>query len=95
LGYIEEHKKRNDFMQFSYCFIAKARRRRGTVNLTESELELGMTVDWMTLEKALNVMNESLGNCDEYSARFMISRDKTILETVTEILKKRNRFFGK
>ncbi|XEC96607.1 NUDIX hydrolase [Paenibacillus tarimensis] len=89
LGYIEEHKKRTDFMQCSYCFIAKAMRRVSAVNLSESELELGMTINWMALDKALEVMNESLINCNDYSTRFMILRDKTILETAVEILKKR------
>jgi 8-oxo-dGTP diphosphatase len=95
LGYIEEHKKRNDFMQFSYCYIAKAKRIVSAVNLSESEKQLGMTINWMTLDKALEVMNESLINCNDYSTRFMILRDKTILEIVVEILKKsKNENFG-
>jgi 8-oxo-dGTP diphosphatase len=87
LGYIEEHKKRNDFMQFSFCYIAKARRRVSAANLSESELQLGMAVNWMTLDKALEVMNESLTNCNDYSTRFMILRDNTILEIAIKILK--------
>jgi ADP-ribose pyrophosphatase YjhB (NUDIX family) len=86
LGYIEEHKKRNDFMQFSYCFIAKAHNSVGNVMLSESEMQLGMEVKWMTLDKALEVMNESVLNCDDYSTKFMILRDKTILEQAVNIL---------
>jgi 8-oxo-dGTP diphosphatase len=37
LGYIEEHKKRNDFMQFSYCFVATARNRNSVPKLSENE----------------------------------------------------------
>jgi len=88
LGYIEEHKNRNNFMQYSYCFIAKAGKRVSAVNLSEKELKMGMTYIWMTLDKALEVMNESLINCNDYSARFMILRDKAILEAAVEILKK-------
>src|SRR5690606_21955959 len=49
LGYIEEHKKRNRFMQYSYCFVAKTKseKRNTKANLSENELELGMNVEWM------------------------------------------------
>lgn len=85
LGYIEEHKKRNDFMQLSYCYIAKAGKRQNTM-LSESEEQLGMVVKWMTLNKAIEVMNDSSIICDDYSDRFMILRDKTILEKTVSIL---------
>jgi 8-oxo-dGTP diphosphatase len=48
--------------------------------LSESEMQLGMTVKWMTINKALEVMNYSALNCDDYSTKFMILRDQTILE---------------
>lgn len=85
LGYIEEHKKRNDFMQFSYCYIAKAQKRQNTM-LSESEIQLGMVVKWMTQDRALEVMNYSVLNCEDYSTKFMILRDKTILEKTVNIL---------
>ncbi|QYR22551.1 NUDIX domain-containing protein [Paenibacillus sp. sptzw28] len=86
LGYIEEHKKRNNFLQFSYCFIAQAHDSSSNTMLSESELELGMVVKWMTLDKALEVMNYSILNCDDYSTKFMILRDKTILEKSMVVL---------
>jgi 8-oxo-dGTP diphosphatase len=86
LGYIEEHKKSNDFMQFSYCYIAKAHNDVSDTMLSESEMQLGMMVKWMTIDKALEVMNYSVLNCDDYSTKFMILRDKTILEKAEKIL---------
>ncbi|TXK70655.1 NUDIX hydrolase [Paenibacillus sp. N3.4] len=86
LGYIEEHKKRNNYMQFSYCYIAKAHNSVSNTMLTESEMQLGMVVKWMTLDKALEVMNYSVLNCADYSTKFMIFRDKTILEKAVKIL---------
>lgn len=82
MGYIEEHKGKNDFMQLSYCYIAKVIEKTSIVltNLTENEQQLGMMVQWLTFEEALKVMNYSLQICDDYSSRFMILRDKTILE---------------
>lgn len=89
LGYIEEHKKKNDFMQLSYCWIAYARRRVSAVNLSESEKQCGMMVNWMTLDMAMELMNESLINCNDYSTKFMILRDKTILNIAYEILEQK------
>lgn len=80
LGYIEEHKNRNEFRQHSYCFMAKTLKTKTEVLLTEDERITGLTLHWMTMEKALMLMNNSLGNCDEYSMNFMIIRDKIILE---------------
>jgi 8-oxo-dGTP diphosphatase len=72
-------------MQLSYCYIARAGKRQHTM-LSESEELLGMAVEWMTLDKALEVMNDSFLICDDYSTRFMILRDKTILAKTVNIL---------
>ncbi|MCM3785982.1 NUDIX domain-containing protein [Neobacillus mesonae] len=86
LGYIEEHKTKNQFLQLSYCFIAKSY-EENTVNLTEKEKLLGMTVNWMTMIEALQAMENSLIHCRDYSTKFMILRDKTILEKAVAALK--------
>lgn len=54
--------------------------------LSKSEMQFGMVVECMTLDKALEVMNDSFLQCDDYSTRFMIIRDKTILEEAVHIL---------
>ncbi|MBO2946191.1 NUDIX domain-containing protein [Paenibacillus sp. F411] len=86
LGCIEEHKGKNDFMQRSYGFIAKVVEHSSAIPaaLTESEQELGMGVQWMTVDEAVTAMNKSLLHCDDYSTRFMIVRDITILEQAKE-----------
>jgi 8-oxo-dGTP diphosphatase len=86
LGYIEEHKMQNDFMQISYCFVAKAISKNSNTKLSDNEKQLGMVVKWMTLPEALEVMNNSALNCDDYSTKFMIIRDKSILEEAVKIL---------
>ncbi|MGG1639540.1 NUDIX hydrolase [Paenibacillus sp. NRS-1760] len=86
LGYVEEHKNKNNFMQHSYCFVAKAHSRVSNGMLTESEAEIGMIVEWMTFEKALEAMNSSEINCNDYSTKFMIVREKAILEKAVEVL---------
>lgn len=80
LGDIEEHKNRNAFLQRSSCFVAKALSRSRNATLSESETALGMTLRWMPLNEALAVMRDAFPNTDDYSAKFMILRDTTILE---------------
>lgn len=72
MGYVEEHKNKNNFMQLSYCFVAKAYSRVSNAMLTESE--------------ALEVMNSSEIICDNYSTQFMIVREKAILEQAVRVL---------
>jgi 8-oxo-dGTP diphosphatase len=86
LGYIEEHKNRNDYMQYSYCFIASVLKYNDDAALSENEINLGMEVKWMSLDKALELMNNSVQNCDDYSTKFMLLRDKTILEEAVNVL---------
>jgi 8-oxo-dGTP diphosphatase len=86
LGYIEEHKNRNDYMQYSYCFIASVLKNNDDATLSENEINLGMEVKWMTLDKALELMNNSIHSCDDYSTKFMLLRDKTILEEAASVL---------
>lgn len=80
LGYFEEHKYKNDFMQHSYCFIARVINSNSELKLTESESQLGMEVKWMEYEEAIHVMNHSEWCGDDYSTQFMIARDKIILD---------------
>lgn len=49
-------------MQLSYCYIAKAHHHSSAPTLTENELRLGMSVAWMTLNEALDVMAASCTN---------------------------------
>jgi 8-oxo-dGTP diphosphatase len=86
LGYIEEHKNRNKFFQFSYCYIAKAHASFRDTKLTDNEIQLGMVVEWMSLDQALAMMNDSVLTCTDYSSKFMLLRDKTILEMAARLL---------
>lgn len=86
LGYIEEHKKRNHYLQVSYCFIATAGREASETKLTEHEKRLGMAAQWMSLEEALSAMENGIAACTDYSASFMLLRDKLVLEEAAKQL---------
>ncbi|WP_227013788.1 hypothetical protein [Paenibacillus psychroresistens] len=65
--------------------MAKALEYKDDVTLSESEIKLGMEAKWIPLKQALELMNESVYRCDDYSTKFMILRDKTILEEAIKI----------
>ena len=90
LGYIEEHKNRNHFMQRSYCYIAKTLGNSAATMLSDNEIELGLQAKWMHLKAAIQEMNHSAHSCDDYSTKFMILRDSIILEETANWLAEMN-----
>lgn len=86
IGYIDEHKNRNQFMQRSYCYMAKATKQPGNTALTEEETQLGMRVKWMSLEEAVAQLRNLIDRCEDYSTSFMLLRDLTILEHASRLL---------
>ncbi|WP_127531442.1 NUDIX hydrolase [Paenibacillus kobensis] len=80
LGYIEEHKNRNNFMQRSYCYIAKASNDCGPVMLTAQEKRLGMNLNWMHMKDAIRTLSHSAAVLKDHSSRFTLLRDLTIIE---------------
>ena len=86
LGYIEEHKMRNGFMQISYCYIAQATKKANAVRLSENEKRLGMAVHWIRPNQALDTMSKSLEKCTDYGTKFMLFRDKRILDIAVALL---------
>ncbi|NIK76501.1 8-oxo-dGTP diphosphatase [Paenibacillus castaneae] len=85
LGYIEEHKNKNNFFQYSYCFVAKAIKKNKDINLSDDEMKSGMVVEWMAIERALEKMNDSIQSCDDYSSKFMILRDQIVLQEAVKL----------
>ncbi|SFE79126.1 8-oxo-dGTP diphosphatase [Paenibacillus catalpae] len=87
LGYVEEHKNRNGFLQYSYCFLAKARPGMGMASLTEAERQLGMSVQWLTITQAMDVMEKAVSDNDgNHSKLFMLMRDQIILKEAAKLL---------
>jgi 8-oxo-dGTP diphosphatase len=80
LGYLDEHKNQNQYMQRSYCYIASIRGSSSAAALTENEIALGMYVRWMPIHEAIKEMKDAALKCEDYSTKFMILRDCIILE---------------
>lgn len=94
LGVIEECKSINNFKQISHVFVSKVVRDTNKLNLTEKEKYEGSKLVWATPQEALKLIAESYDKLVEskyqsvYSTRFVILRDKKILETYFKDLKK-------
>ncbi|MBP2000106.1 ADP-ribose pyrophosphatase YjhB (NUDIX family) [Paenibacillus shirakamiensis] len=79
LGYIEEHKSMTCFMQRSYCYIAQTVGVCNEPRFTEQEQALGLSIHWMTMDKAVELMHASVLHSYDYAAKFMTYRDQLIL----------------
>lgn len=73
-------------MQISYCFIAKATFNSKKVSFTDNEKKLGFSLIWMTYDNALENIIKSFESCRDYSMRFMLLREKCILENARKVL---------
>jgi len=80
LGCIEEHKFQNNFLQVSYCFIGKTEPEKIECSLAESEKSLGFEFAWTELDNAIELFKESISRCGDYTMKFMLLREKIILE---------------
>ena len=87
LGTVEEHKGKSGFSQFSYAYLGRVR-GEGKKGKSANEKLLDFSVNWMSLEDAAAVMNKSLEMCSDYKMRFLLMRDKVIIDYVREMIDK-------
>lgn len=86
LGIIEEHKTLANFKQISYVFVANVTNDTNQCHFTEKESDEGAKTLWATPNEGLklisNCFDKIIGSKyeDEYQTKFIVYRDKTILE---------------
>ena len=94
LGTTEEYKSLNNFKQISYVFVGKVIKDTRQLNVTEKEKDEGAKLIWEIPEKALKLITESFGKLvaskysSIYSTKFVVLRDRKILEKYIEMNKK-------
>lgn len=84
LGTVEEHKSRSNFCHLSYAFIGRAEGACKKAQPSDSDKLQGFSISWMSLKDAAAVMDKALEMCKDYSMRFMIKRDKVIIDYALE-----------
>ena len=91
LGITEEYKSLDNFKQISYVFVGKVLEDTEKLNLTEKEKDEGAKLLWETPERALQLIKESYNKLiaskyeSVYHTRFIVLRDRKILEKYIEI----------
>lgn len=93
LGTTEEYKSLNNFKQISYVFVGKVINDTKHLNITEKEKYEGAKLVWETPEKALELITKCFDKliaskyASIYSTKFVVLRDRKILEKYIEINK--------
>ena len=86
LGYVEELRTVNNFMQISYVFISKVKIDKKQLNLTKQEQDEGAEICWLLPEIALKRIKECYDKLNPskysnlYNSKMVIKRDELILE---------------
>ena len=96
LGMIEENKTLDNFKQMSYVFIGKVLKDTKELHVTEKEKDEGAKLIWETPKNALNLITNCFNNLiaskyeSVYHTKFIVFRDRKILERYIEINKVKN-----
>ena len=94
LGTTEEYKSLNNFKQISYVYVGKVLKDTKQVNVTEKEKDEGAKLLWETPEKALELITDCFNKlvaskyASIYSTKFVVLRDRRILEYYLSISEK-------
>ena len=93
LGTTEEYKSQNNFKQISYIFVGKVLKDTKQLNVKKKEKEEGAKLLWETPKKALELITECFDKlvaskyASIYSTKFVVLRDRRILEYYLSISK--------
>lgn len=94
LGITEEYKSLNNFKQISYVFVGKVKRDTMQLNVTQKEKEEGAKLLWEEPEQALELIKDCFDKLiaseyeSVYSTKFIVLRDRKILERWMELEEK-------
>lgn len=83
VGKVTEHRKRSALKQTSYCYTAKQVGKRETPHLTEDEIEEGVVVTWMSVEEAMQKIEQSMST-DDYKGSYIVRREHAFLNAILE-----------
>lgn len=87
LGWIEEHKAKRKFCMVSHCYVAKTTSDERDEEALESARErLGLVLEWMAYDKAMDKLSKLSKACKEYQMSFVLKREYLILEKAKELI---------
>jgi len=84
IGAIIEYRDEFKQLQISYCFFSEVIGEINTPSFTESELENGFQLKWVTLDEAITLLSSD--EPDDYMGKFIKKRDLTFLNKAKRII---------
>ncbi len=90
LGVTEEYKQLHNSKQISHIFVARVINDNNQLNLTKREKDEGSILLWVEPKEALALLGECYNKIilsdkeDDYDVKFLLLRDKKILEYYLE-----------
>lgn len=79
LGMVIEYRDKFEMIQVSYVFVGDVKGDSKELVLTEKEKSEGFVLEWMSVGEVLDLMRDK-DNPVKYSGRFIVARDRAILE---------------
>lgn len=91
IGMIDDYRNRDKKHCINYCYVAKLFGEKGKLTLTEDEEKNGLHVIWISLDKAIKILEKEVGQLKRgevtfYNTGFNILRDHLFLKEAKELL---------
>lgn len=79
VGYSIEYRKLENLTKLTYCYIGKNTGEKQEPHLMDDEIDLDISIEWVSIEKAIELIKSSNGPAN-YIAEFSVQRDVMFLE---------------
>ena len=86
IGQTVEYRSKWQKIQTSPCFLAKVVGDKGQTNFEGDEIDYGFELVWVDFDQALDLVANSQPGDGTYDGKFIIKRDKIILEEAKKLL---------
>ena len=83
IGLVIEYKNGHKKIQISYCYLAKAIKKKTESNYTEFEAKERFQVEWIDLDKAIGIVEQD--SPLDYTGKFIKERDLSFLREIQKI----------
>lgn len=85
IGSIVEYRGQFNLVQTSHCFLARVVGEKGEPSFTQSEIDEGFKLVWVSPEKVVGLLKGD--KPEDYEGKFIVERDLVFLKKVIESYK--------
>ncbi|HBS46295.1 MAG TPA: ADP-ribose pyrophosphatase [Paenibacillus sp.] len=84
IGLVIEYRNKDELLQFSYCYFCKVIGETQNTTYTEDEINAGYELNWIGIKEAVSIISNN--STENYVGKFIVRRDRAVLEKAIEIL---------